>query len=410
MFGHEAHLYLAAAVLVGFEHLVDDSVGVGFARLEYEGHILGVGFFRHVVEANLLYVERVAYRLDAGQRAVELGEHRVDSAGRKHRLRGEVVARVSDEDFCVMRAAQLQVLADAGAADEAEALRARGLRLGLDLRRHELVLKVGEAGVLVSRYHNVDVVGVDYAEADGRGTQLRLAEHHVVEQVRQREAVEARRDAELEAVKQHIHGVGVEVRRALDDALDYLGVRAARQDAELLPVRVARGVGHFLDQLHLFIGGLVEVGKHHIRDGERLFVLVAARHAEELAEVLERLLALYLALRERGVLQVQRRVLDDVDVAAGARRDRAQEVARDDDVRRSAADALRRLRRHAARPVRAEAAADALKAEAALHRLARDPVMRSLVRQSTDKILKRLVRAFACVAPETLIHNFSSHT
>ena len=260
--------------------------------------------------------------------------------------------------------------------------------------------------MLVASYHNVDVVGVDYAEADRRGAQLRLAEHHVVEKVRQREAVETGRDAELEAVQQHIHRVGVEVRRALDDALDYLGVRSARQYAELLPVRVARRVGHFLDQLHFFIGGLVKVGEHHIRDGERLFILVAARHAEELAEMLERLLALDCALCERGVLKVQRRVLDDVDVAAGARRDRAQEVARDDDVRRSAADSLRRLRRHAARPVRAEAAADALKAEAALHRLARDPVMRSLVRQSADKILKRLVRAFACVAPETLIHNF----
>ena len=229
--GHEAHLDLAAAALVGFEHLVDDSVGVGFARLEYEGHILGVGFFRHVVEANLLYVERVAYRLDAGQRAVELGEHRVDSAGRKHRLGGEVVARVSDEDLGVMSAAQLQILTDAGASDEAEALRARRLRLSLGLRRHEPVLKVGEAGMLMSSYHNVDVVGVDYAEADRRGAQLRLAEHHVVQKVRQREAVEAGRDAELEAVQQHIHRVGVEVRRALDDALDYLGVRAARQDA-----------------------------------------------------------------------------------------------------------------------------------------------------------------------------------
>ena len=258
----------------------------------------------------------------------------------------------------------------------------------------------------MSSYHNVDVVGVDYAEADRRGAQLRLAEHHVVQKVRQREAVEAGRDAELEAVQQHIHRVGVEVRRALDDALDYLGVRAAGEDAELLPVRVARRVGHFLDQLHLFMGWLVEVREHHIRYRERLFVLVAARHAEELAEMLESALALDFALRERGVPEVQRRVLDDVDVAAGARGDRAQEVARDDDVRRSAADALRRLRRHAARPVRAEAAADALKAEAALHRLARDPVMRSLVRQSTDKILKRLVRAFACVAPETLIHNF----
>ena len=410
MLGHEAQLDPAAAALVGFEHLVDDSVGVGLARLEDEGHILGVGFLRYVVEAYLLDVERVADRLDARQSAVELGEHRVDGAGRKHRLRGEVVARVSDEDVGVMRAAQLQILTDAGAADEAEALRASGLGLSLDLRRHELVLKVGEAGVLVSRYHNVDVVGVDYAEADRRGTQLRLAEHHVVQKVRQREAVEPRRDAELEAGEQHIHWVGVEVRRALDDALDYLGVRAARQDAELLPVRVTRRVGHFFDKLHLFVGGLVKVREHHISDGERLFVLVAARHAEEFAEMLESVLALYLALRERGVLKVQRRVLDDVDVAAGARGDRAQEVARDDDVRRSAADSLRRLRRHAARPVRAETAADALKAEAALHRLARDPVMRSLVRQSADKILKRLVRAFAGVATETLIHNFSSHT
>ena len=262
----------------------------------------------------------------------------------------------------------------------------------------------------MSRYHNVDVVRVDDAEADGRGADLRLAEHYVVEQVRQREAVQSRRYAEFEAGQEHVNGVGVEVRRAFDDALHYLRVRAAGEDAELLPVRVARRVGHFLDQLHLFIGGLVEVREHHIRDRERLFVPVAAGHAEELAEVLERLLSLDDALCERGVPEIQRRVLDDVDVAAGARRDRAQEVARDDDVRRSAADSLRRLRRHAARPVRAEAAADALKAEAALHRLARDPVVRSLVRQSTDKILKRLVRAFAGVATETLIHNFSSHT
>ena len=98
----------------------------------------------------------------------------------------------------------------------------------------------------------------------------------------------------------------------------------------------------YLFKCYLFVGGLVEVREHHIRDRERLFVLVAARHAEELAEMLERLLALDFALRERGVLKVQRRVLYDVDVAAGARGDRAQEVARDDDVRRSAADSLRR--------------------------------------------------------------------
>ena len=260
------------------------------------------------------------------------------------------------------------------------------------------------------RYHNVDVVGVDYAEADRRGAQLRLAEHHVVQKVRQREAVQSRRYAEFEAGQEHVNGIGVEVRRALDDALHYLGVRAAGEDAELLPVRVARRVGHFLDQLHFFVLGLIDVGEDFFCDGESFLVLVAAGHAEELAEVLERLLSLDDALCERGVPEIQRRVLDDVDVAAGARRDRAQEVARDDDVRRSAADSLRRLRRHAARPVRAEAAADALKAEAALHRLARDPVMRSLVRQSADKILKRLVRAFAGVATETLIHNFSSHT
>ena len=46
----------------------------------------------------------------------------------------------------------------------------------------------------------------------------------------------------------------------------------------------------------------------YFRDGESFSYLVAARHAEELAEGLERLLALYLALRERSVLKVQRRV------------------------------------------------------------------------------------------------------
>ena len=107
MLGHEAHLYLAAAVLVGFEHLVDYPVRVGFARLKDEGHVLGVGFLSHVVKAYLLYVERVADRLDAGKRAVELGEHRVYRARRKHRLGGEVVAGVSDEDLLVMRAAEL---------------------------------------------------------------------------------------------------------------------------------------------------------------------------------------------------------------------------------------------------------------------------------------------------------------
>ncbi len=45
--------------------------------------------------------------------------------------------------------------------------------------------------MLVPGNHDVDVIGVDHAQPDRRRTDLRLAEHHVIEQIGEGQPVEA---------------------------------------------------------------------------------------------------------------------------------------------------------------------------------------------------------------------------
>ena len=66
-------------------------------------------------------------------------------------------------------------------ADEVEALGASSLGALGGLRGDECLLEVDEEGVLVADDHDVDVVGVDDAQADGGDANLGLAEEDVVE-------------------------------------------------------------------------------------------------------------------------------------------------------------------------------------------------------------------------------------
>ncbi len=249
---------------------------------------------------------------------------------------------------------------------------------------------------------DVDVVRVDDVHAHRRGTDLRIAQHHVVEQVGQLEAVQAGGYAQPQAAHQHLHRVGAEVGGGLDDVVEHLALCAAGQDAQLLPALDTGGVGQLFHQLHGLILRAVEVGEDRIRHLYAQVVLVRAGDAEDAGQTVQGLLAADLVLMQAGVFQLPGGVFHDVDIAAGAGGHSPQEIPGYDGVGAGAADAAGGVGGHAAGAVGAQAAADALQAKAAFGGLARHPVVGRLPRELADVVLHGLIRALAGVAAEAV--------
>ena len=395
---------LATALLVGADDLVDDGVAVRLPVGKDEGAQLGVGLLGHVVQADLLDLQLVADGLDAGEGAVKLGEDRVDGAGGQHRLGGVVVAGVAHKHLLVMAAPQLEILPHTGAAHQPDPLGAGGLGLGGDILLDQPLLEVGKGGVLVTGNHHIDVRGIDHVQAHRGGADLRLAQHHVVEQIGEGQAVDPGGDAQLQAVEEHVHRIGVQVGGALHHALDNLRVGAAGQDAQLLPLGIPGGIGHLLQQVHLLVGRQVQIIQHRLGNRQRVVVLVPLLDAKQVAQVGKGLLPLDLPLGQGGVLQIPGGVLHNVDVAAGAAGHRPQEVAGHDDIGGGAADPPGGSGGNPAGSVGTQPAADTLQAEAALDRLALYPMVGRLHRQRADKALQGLVGALTGFTSKALIH------
>ena len=93
-----------------------------------------------------------------------------------------------------------------------------------------------------------------------------------------------------------------------------------------------------------------------------------------------------------------------MDVAAGAGGHGPQKIPDHNGVRVCPADAPGGLRGNAAGAVRAETAADALKAKGTLGTLSLYPVVGSLHGQRGDELLQGLIRAFAGSAAVALVH------
>ena len=398
----EVHGHIAPAGLVGRDDLVDDPVAVRLTGLIVEGDVLGVGLLGHHVQADLLDLQLVADGLDAGEGAVELGQHRVDSAAGQHRLGDVVVPRVAVKNFRVMSPTQLEVLAYAGAAHQLEALGANGLGLLHHVRVQKTVLDVGEQGVLVAGDEDVDVVRVDDVHAYRSGTNFRVAQHHIVEQVGQLKAVQPGGYAQPQAAHQHLHRVGAEVGGGLHDVVENLALGAAGHDAQLLPLLHPGGVGQLLHQLHALVLRTVEVGQHRVRHLHAKIVLVLAGDAKEFRQMVQSLLAADLVLVQAGVLQLPGGILYHMDVAAGTGGHGPQEVPGHDGVGAGSADAPGGVGSDAAGAVGAQAAAHPLEAKAALGFLGRYPVMGGLQGQGADIVLHGLIRAEAGVAAEAV--------
>ena len=226
----------AAALPICLDDLVDNDLCLGFPLFICILYGLCIGFFCHQIQTDLLDLQLLADGLNAGQGAVELREHRVNGPAGEHGLGDVVVAGVAVKDLGVVLTAQLEILADAGAAHQLEALGADGLGFLHYVRVQKAVLDVGEQGVLVAGDEDVDVVGVNDVHAHGGGTDLRIPQHHVVEQVGQLEAVYACGDAQAQAGNHHLHRVGTEVGGGLDDVVEHLALGAAGHDAQLLPL------------------------------------------------------------------------------------------------------------------------------------------------------------------------------
>ena len=406
----QVHGHRAPAGLVGGDDLVDDPVPVLLAGLVAEGDVLRVGFLGHHVQADLLDLQLLADGFNAGQGAVELREHRVNGPAGEHGLGDVVVARVAVENLRVVGPPELEVLAHAGAAHQLEALGSRSLGLGHYVLVQEAVLDVGEQGVLVAGDEDVDVVGVNNVHAHGGGTDLRVPQHHVVEEVSELESVEARGHAQAQAAHQHLHRIGAQIGGGLDDIVEYLPLGAAGHDAQLLPALHPGGVGQLLHQLHGLVLRPVQVREHRIRHLHAQIVLVCSCDAKNLRQMVQGFLAADLVPVEAGVLQLPGGVLHHVDVAAGPGGHSPQEVPGHDGVRAGPADAPGGVGRDAAGPVGAQAAAHALEAKAALGPLGLHPVVGGLHGQAADVLLHGLIRAGAGVAAEavgTVVHRMA---
>ena len=398
----EVHRHLATPLGIGGNPRVNDPVAVSLAGLVVEGDVLGVGLLGHHVQADLLDLQLIADGLNAGQGAVELTEHRVDSAAGEHRLGDVVVARMAVEDLGVVCAAQLEILAYAGAAHQLEALGPGGLGLGHHVLVQQPVLDVGEQGVLMAGDEDVDVVGINDVHAHGSHADLWVAQDHVVEQVGQLEAVQARGDAQAQAGDHHLHRVGAEVGRGLDNVVEHLALRAAGQDAQLLPALDAGGVGQLLHQLHGLVLGPVEVGEDSVRHLHAQVVFVRAGDAEEFSQMVEGLFAADLVLVQARIFQLPGGVLHHMDIAAGAGGHGPEEVPGNDGIRIRPADAAGGVGGDPAGAVGAQAAAHTLQAKAALGLLGLHTVVGSLTGQLADVGLHGLVRTGTGVAAEAV--------
>ena len=90
----------------------------------------------------------------------------------------------------VMSAAKLQILPHTRTADKLESFRSGLLCLLHNVRIRETVLQKCKHRMLMSRYHNVDIIRIDDPQTNRRKADLRLAKHDVIEQVRQHKPID----------------------------------------------------------------------------------------------------------------------------------------------------------------------------------------------------------------------------
>ena len=258
---------------------------------------------------------------------------------------------------------------------------------------------------------DVDVVRVDDVHAHRGGTDHRVPQDHVVEEVGEHQAVYAGGDAQAQAGEHHLHRVGGQVGGGLDDVQKYLALGAAGHDPQLLPLLHPGAVGQLLHQLHGLILRPVQVTEHQLRHLHGLVPLVRSGDPQLFRQVVQGFLAADLPVVEAGVPELPGGVLHDVDVAAGAGGHHPQEVPGHDGVGVGPADAPGGVGGDAAGAVGAQAAAYPLQAEAALGGLGGHPVVGGLPGQAADVLLHGLVRAgtgVAVVAALTASHRHCS--